>query len=311
MSAHAMVADSTAFSSSSAAAHDYYLEHGYVVMDQVVPHAHIDRLMKLYQGQILHSKAKFYRQNTNVYDANRMTPAGHVIQSFLDIHHYKKFPDFRQAALDLYFSDELLGALSNVTGYGKHNLMQSMLFDANATTPPHQDWWYLDSVPNGKLLGAWIALEDIHEDAGRFFVLPGTHHVQMHEANLAHSDWLARMKNFMVSHPDMVKAPALKKGDVLFWNSRTIHGSLPTRDMQYSRKSLTAHFMPSELTFGNLFTAKPWIEYESHGEHRYFANQPEHSFKAEMVTRVKLALYDSPRLLRLARKFQKRSVAGI
>jgi phytanoyl-CoA hydroxylase len=271
----------------------------------------VDNLMSLYQRDILPTKAKFYRQNTNVYDQNRFTPAGHVIQSFLDVHHYKRFPEFRQAALDLYFSPELLQGLSATTGFARHNLMQSMLFDANAATPPHQDWWYLDSVPNGHLLGAWIALEDIHEDAGRFYVMPGTHRVAMHEANMPHSDWLARMRDFMVRNRDAVRAPALRKGDVLFWNSRTIHGALETQDLAYSRKSLTAHFMPADMTFGNLFTSKPWIQYEQYGEHRYFANQPEHSLKAELVSKLKVAVYDSPRLMRLVRKVQRRAVADV
>ena len=47
----------------------------------------------------------------------------------------------------------MLNALTEITGYRNHNLMQSMLFDANTTTPPHQDWWYLDTVPKGHLLG--------------------------------------------------------------------------------------------------------------------------------------------------------------
>ncbi|MEY4764623.1 MAG: hypothetical protein RI907_1296 [Pseudomonadota bacterium] len=147
---------------------DYYDAHGYVVMPGLIPDSAIDRLMRLYRRDILSTQAKFYRQNTNVYDRNRFTDHGHVIQSFLDIHHYKRFPEFRQAALDLYFSEALLGGLAEVTGHPTHNLMQSMMFDANAATPPHQDWWYLDSVPNGHLLGAWIALEDIDERAAAF-----------------------------------------------------------------------------------------------------------------------------------------------
>lgn len=285
-----------------------YDEQGYVVFPKLIPEPVIDRMMSLYRRDILPTKAKFYRQNTNVYDTNRLTEHGHVIQSFLDVHHYKRFPEFRQSALDLYFSPELLQALSLVTGHPRHNLMQSMLFDANAATPPHQDWWYLDTVPNGSLLGAWIALEDIHEDAGRFYVMPGTQHVRLDEPNLPHSEWLARMRDFLDRNPHRVKAPALRKGDVLFWNSRTIHGALETRDRRHSRKSLTAHFMPSTMTFGNLFTSKPWVQYEEHGEHRYFANQPEHSFKAEMVSRLKVAVYDSPRLMKLVRKVQRRSV---
>jgi phytanoyl-CoA hydroxylase len=186
-----------------------------------------------------------------------------------------------------------------------------MLFDANTETPPHQDWWYLDSVPNGNLIAAWIALEDIDEHAGRFFVIPESHRVRLHdtEKTMPHSDWLVRVRRYFDDHRAQVAAPALKKGDVLFWNSRTIHGSLPTVDRNYSRKSLTAHFLPSEMSFGNLFTTKPWINYERHGEHRYFANQPEYSHKSVLVSKLKVALYDHPQLLKLARKFQRGGVS--
>ena len=304
-----MVQAAQAHSSSYLA--DYYQQNGYVVVEGLVPREKVDALISRYDSEIGPSKAKFFRQNTSAYEVNRMTRAGHVIQSFLDIHNYKRFPEFRKLALDIYFCDELMSALTEVTGSDRHNLMQSMLFDANAATPPHQDWWYLDTVPNGNLLGAWIALEDIQEDAGRFYVIPGSHRVKLHEENMPHSEWLVSVKKFFDDNRQMVSAPALKKGDVLFWNSRTVHGALPTTNPDRSRRSLTAHFMPSHMTFGNLFTSKPWVTYENHDGHQYFANQPEHSFKAEWVSRVKVALYDSPRLLKLARKFQKRSVAEI
>jgi phytanoyl-CoA hydroxylase len=289
----------------------YYDEHGYVVLPGLIPNQVIDNFMLRYRRDILHSKTKFYRQNTNIYDQNRHTAHGHVIQSFLDVHNYKRFPEFRQAALDLYFSPELLQGLRDTSGHAEHNLMQSMLFDANAATPPHQDWWYLDTVPNGQLMGVWIALEDIDERAGRFYVIPGSQNVKLHEDNLPHSEWLVRMRKYMDEHAKEVRAPALKKGDVLIWNSRTIHGALDTQDPRFSRKSLTAHFMPSELTFGNLFTSKPWVEYEQVGSNKYFANQPEYSLKAALISQIKVAVYDSPRLMRLVRRFQRRSVAGV
>lgn len=289
----------------------YYDEHGYAIAQSLIPHRLIDHLGALYRRDILDASTKFYRQNTNVYDLNRKTPHGYVVQSFLDIHNYKRFPEFRAAALDLFFSDELQSGLVDVTGHTKHNLMQSMLFDANAATAAHQDLWYLDSAPAGHLLGAWIAMEDIDERAGRFYVLPGTQRERLHEPNMPHSDWLARVKEFCAQRPELLYAPALKKGDVLFWNSGTIHGSLQTSDPRHSRKSLTAHFMPSSMMFGNLFTSKPWIRYEQWGNHLYFANQPEHSLKAEWLSRLKVALYDSPRLMRVARKFQRRSVADV
>jgi phytanoyl-CoA hydroxylase len=287
----------------------YYSEHGYVVEKQLIPSAVIDELLSGYASDILPSKARFYRQSTDRYEANRVSEFGYVEQSFLDIHAYKRYPAFRSAALAIFFSDELHGALTRITGSPAHNLMQTMLFDANTQTPPHQDWWYLDSVPNGQLTAAWIALEDIEEDAGRFFVIPGSHRLVLHEHAMPHSKWLACVRQYFQGHRAQVRAPALKKGDVLFWNSRTIHGSLETVDRKYSRKSLTAHFLPAHLTFGNLFTSKPWIAYEQYGRHRYFANQPEYSLRSNLVTKLKLVLYDHPQLLKLARRFQRGGVS--
>jgi phytanoyl-CoA hydroxylase len=289
----------------------HYERQGYVVYPGLIPADRIDRLMELYRRDIVSSTSKFYRQNTNHYERNRLNPYGHVEQSFLDVHAYASRSEFQTAVLEIYFSPEIRAALTELTGAPDHNLMQSMLFDLNAATPPHQDWWYLDSVPAGHLLAAWIALEDIAEEAGRFYVLPASHEVKLHEPGLPHSKWLQRMRDYVDARRSNLHAPVLKKGDVLFWKSRTVHGSLETVDGQHSRKSLTAHYLPSHLMFGNLFAEKPWVRYTAWRGHKYFANQPEYSIAADLVSRAKQAVYDSPTLLRIARKFQRRSIADI
>lgn len=290
---------------------DYYRDHGYLITRGLVPLEAIDRLLAAYARDILPSKRKFYRQSTDRYESNRVTPFGYVAQSFLDIHAYRTYPEFRQAALEIFFAEVLQRTLTEITDSDMHNLMQSMLFDANTETPPHQDWWYLDSVPNGQLLAAWIAMEDIEEEAGRFFVVPDSHRLVLHDQarTMPHSQWLARVRQYCDEHKEQLHAPDLKKGDVLFWNSRTIHGSLPTVDKRYSRKSLTAHFLPAALRFGNLFTSKPWVRYEHHGVYLHFANQPEYSLKSALVSKLKVTLYDHPQLLKWARKFQRGGVS--
>jgi phytanoyl-CoA hydroxylase len=45
------------------------------------------------------------------------------------------------------------------------------------------------------------------------------------------------------------RAPALSKGDVLFWGAKTIHGSLRTTEPTRSRRSFTAHFIPDGSRF--------------------------------------------------------------
>ena len=218
-----------------------YGRQGYVIARGLIPEAALERVLRTYDRDIVPSNAQFYRQNTNRYERNAITAHGYVAQSFLDIHAYASFPGFREAAFEIFFHPNLLSFISGLTGTRSHRLVQSMLFDLNTATPPHQDWWYVDSVPHGNLVAGWVALEDIHEEAGRFYVMAGSHRCTFHESGLPHSEWLARIRRYVDEHPELLHAPGLKKGDVLFWNSRTIHGSLLTIDVSFSRKSLTGH----------------------------------------------------------------------
>ena len=156
--------------------------------------------------------------------------------------------------MDIFCSDEIQDALRQITGHNSFNLMQGMLFDVNAGTYPHQECWYLDTIPNGHLIIAWIALEDIHEKAGRFYVLPKTDRLDFHRdtPNISHSEWLAKIKKYVDSNQSQITAPDMKKGDVIFLNSNIIHGALPTVDPSFSRKSMAGHYIPSQYKFGNL-----------------------------------------------------------
>jgi phytanoyl-CoA hydroxylase len=153
-------------------------------------------------------------------------------------------------------------------------------------------------VPNGHLVGAWIALEDIAEDAGRFFVLPGSHQLDFEAGRpgKTHAEWLREIGDYVKQHPEKVAAPALLAGDVLFWNSRTVHGSLPTKDPRHSRKSLTAHFLPEGYKFGNLFSVKDGIQYRQHGRVSFYRNQPDYSLWNQLKYSVKVKAYNSPLL---------------
>lgn len=285
----------------------YYKENGYVVFPNLIPLPLIDNLLATYSQQIVPSKYPFFRQNTSKYAVNQLNEFGYVKQSFLDIHDYGKYPQFSDTAKEIYCCDQILDALKQVTGFDSFNLMQTMLFDVNTETQPHQDWWYLDTVPNGHLIAAWIALEDIDEKAGRFYVVPKTHkNPDFHsdKPDISHSEWLHRIKEYVNAHQQDIKAPALKKGDVLFWNSRTIHGALPTIEPRFSRKSLTAHYIPSNYQFGNLFKTKDFISYKTYKGVKFYRNQPDYSLLNQLKFGIKTLVYDSPLLLKMMRGLQ-------
>lgn len=285
----------------------YYETYGYYVWRDLIGSKQIDALLSEYLRKVVPSRMPFYRQNTSRYERNSVSSAGFVQQSFLDIHQYRDFPEFSLCAMQIYTGAAIRAALRDVTGFPSFNLMQTMLFDANTATWPHQDWWYLDSVPNGHLLAVWIALEDIDERAGRFYVIPGSQSVDLHSdtPNLPHTEWVQRMRRYVDEHGDNIYAPELKKGDVLFWNSRTVHGSLPTKNPRFSRKSLTAHYLPSQFAYGNLFTRKDWIRYKEYAGMKYYRNQPDYTLFNQVKYSIKTSIYDSPWMMHELRKVQK------
>jgi phytanoyl-CoA hydroxylase len=273
----------------------YYEEQGYYIFRNLIPASLIDNLLAEYSEQILSSQDYFFRQSSNKWQKNEITDDGYCKQSFLDVHDYPNHTHFCEAALRVFCLTEVREALTLLTGAQENNLMQSMFFDLNAATPAHQDWYYLDSIPNGNLLAGWFALEDIHPEAGRFYVLPKSHLVDFdlsEDEKISHAFYVSKLKNYVDTHKNEIYAPALQKGDVLFWNSRTIHGSEQTLNPQYSRKSLTAHYLPSQYEFGKRYISSPIaVDYATYEGMKYRLAPLEHKYYSPFA-KLKTDLFD-------------------
>jgi phytanoyl-CoA hydroxylase len=105
------------------------------------------------------------------------------------------------------------------------------------------------------MTAAWVALEDIDPAATRFFIVPGSQDFdgEFSEEEIwgPEKHYTTRMSKILKERYDnQVTIPEMKAGDVLFWNSRTIHGSLEGSDPTKSRLSLTAHYIPNGFGFG-------------------------------------------------------------
>jgi phytanoyl-CoA hydroxylase len=274
---------------------EHYQQHGYAILHNLIPKPLIDNVLTFYTRDIVRSPLPFFRQSTYSYSKNELNEFEYVKESFLDIHDYRKYPEFSHSVREILCGSKMQEALKQLLG-DDSNLVQSMLFDANTNTFPHQEWWYLDTVPNGNLVIAWIALEDIDERAGRFYVLPQTpDNLDFHSdrPDISHQEWANRIKAYVETHQHEIQAPALKQGDVLFLNSKTIHGSLPTIDPQFSRKSITAHYIPSTYEFGNLFRHKS-ITYKTYNNIRCYSAHPEYSALNQLNFKLNYFLRSSP-----------------
>jgi phytanoyl-CoA hydroxylase len=239
-----------------AAARAYYEEYGYVVLRGLVPAAQLDGANAAFDREVLPSKRWIYRQATANPERHVLTAHGHMLNSILNLQSLdpRHYAAFRGAAEQVLTHPAMQGALQALLGEpGK--LVQSMYFHGNPSTWPHQDTYYLDSEHIGAMTAAWIAAEDIAPGAGRFFVYPGSHRIDMRrnggdfDIAFNHERYKKLVVDIIRGQQLECRAPALARGDVLFWNGKTIHGSLPTSQPEHSRRSLTAHYIPRSHRF--------------------------------------------------------------
>jgi phytanoyl-CoA hydroxylase len=235
---------------------EYYEEFGYVVVRNLVSSRAIELANSMFDKEIMPSNRYIYRQATANPERNVFTPQGFMLNSILNLqsldpHH---FPRFRDAAKRVLTDNGIQSVIQGLFGEpGK--LHQSMYFHGNPVTWPHQDTYYLDSEHLGSMSAVWIAGEDIAPGAGRFFIYPKSHKIDMKKKGgdfdiaFHHDRYKELVKDVIRSQRCECRAPALAKGDALFWHARTIHGSLPTSQPERSRRSFTAHFIPQSHRF--------------------------------------------------------------
>lgn len=230
----------------------YYAENGYIVRPRLLRTEQCKQAVSSFAGEIKPYPGYLYRQASASPEKNRFDGAANVLNSLLNplAVSSRRFPSFRAASDCLLSDDQLFAAVAELLRE-EATLVQSMYFEANPATWPHQDSYYLDSERPGELLGAWIALEDIEEKAGRFYVVPGSHRMELGRnrgrLNIGayHERYKQTIYDAIREQSLEVRAPPLKRGDVLFWSSRTIHGALEPVGPGNTRNSYTAHFIPA------------------------------------------------------------------
>lgn len=234
----------------------YYEEYGYVVIRNLIPGELCDRAKQAFEREVKPYEGYLYRQASGNPEKHIFTEHGYMLNSILNIQDLetKKFPNFKANGLSILTHPNMYDVVQLLLGE-EGILTQSMFFEGNPATWAHQDTYYLDSSDLGRMTAAWVAVEDIAPGAGRFYVYPGSHKIDI-EKNGGDFDIAFnhnRYKNLVISIINQFnlecRAPALNKGDVLFWNAKTIHGSLTTTQPYASRSSFTAHYIPASTKF--------------------------------------------------------------
>ena len=235
----------------------FYINNGFVVIKKVFKQRVCDIFQDAWKSEIKNFKGKIYRQTNAKLETNQINQKGWVMNPILNLQSLdnSKFPRLRSLFdMEIVNHNKLAQILTFILEE-KPKIVQSMYFEGNSATWEHQDSYYLDDEETGKMIAGWIALEDISADAGRFFVCPKSHLYDFSKMNLenviseSHASYINSIVEVIKKNNFKVEAPKLDKGDLLLWNSLTIHGALDSQSQINSRSSITLHMIRRNSKF--------------------------------------------------------------
>lgn len=240
----------------------YYEENGYVIVKGGIQAAACDQIRALWEREIKPFGGHIYRQATAKVERHKLNDKGWVMNPILNLQSVdpQRFPQFRDFATQHILSHPRLTQAFRILLGETPKIVQSMYFEGNSATWEHQDSYYLDSEELGAMVAGWIAIEDIAAEAGRFFICPKSHKIelirQQKDNNIAdnHDAYINQVVERIRSLNLEIRAPFLQQGDILFWHAFTIHGSLDSQDERHSRSSITCHAIPDSHRFLQLHT---------------------------------------------------------
>ena len=245
---------------SSSEVSDYYQEFGYVIIRNLISEGQIDTFLKN-MDRLLNRKipAIWHTQDTHRYIPLRKNSDGLLENSLQNPHALCWSGALRKSVANIVANKFVSDQLENISGKSSFSLWQTMYFDKSTGTVGHQDSYYLDTSPGGSLIGAWFALENIEASSGPFWIIPKSHRELIYENKESierysdHNEYIDAMSRYLrdKKHGKDIKLALLEKGDCLFWHPFLVHGALDNSNPLLSRKSLTAHYYPSnsELRF--------------------------------------------------------------
>jgi len=223
---------------------DHYNAEGYVTVPDLIPHAKIDRLVGCLE-RFKQGRRPYWSESIHTWMSPKLDEKGFLVQSMENFTRLWFSQGLNDAGKDVLLGSEIRDVMRGLSpGNDEFVHWLNHLFDRSTGSIDHIDSWYLDSDPPGKLIGAWIALEDIHPDSGPFRLFPRSHLLPGLDElwTLDHDAFIKRCAELLKTLEPM--HALIKKGTVVFFTPFILHGAVDQKDSRYSRKSVTGHYLP-------------------------------------------------------------------
>ena len=218
---------------------DFYWQEGYVIFN-IYDDDLIDKI-NINVKKII--KDKKYKTNTKIYSYNK---SPRIVESYRLSNNCKKLAKYSKIKnmIEYLYEDKAVP-------FSTINFLRS------TQQPLHSDYAHFGTLPERKLVGAWVALENIKLDSGPLQIVPRSHKLKTYnfikENNNMSPTTLDQIKKNYKKYENWVKktikfkklktyTPIMKKGDCLLWESNLLHGSPLCKNPNLSRLSQVTHW---------------------------------------------------------------------
>ena len=217
---------------------------------------HIDRLWQERHSPdnplvVFTSRGKLYFRDALDGDRSR---------SYRLVDHYMTDGPTRDFSMD----PRLVAMLRQLMGHAPV-VCNSILSEVGSQQDMHSDMFYMSPVTANQMLATWIAIDDVTEECGPLFYVPGSHKLTPHRF----SD--GSVKAIFDEVPGAVAATQqrmddlglrrerfmARSGDVLIWHSQLVHGGEAIRDRSAKRTAIVTHYFSTrDVPTGDLLCAE-------------------------------------------------------
>jgi ectoine hydroxylase-related dioxygenase (phytanoyl-CoA dioxygenase family) len=218
---------------------NFFNNNGYLIFN-INDNKLIDKVVKDVKNII---KNKKYKTNSEIYSYN---DSPRIVESF----------KYSQNCKLLAVHKIIKNTIKII--YGEKPLAFSTInFIKSTQQPLHSDYVHFATIPELKLVGSWVALEDIHPDSGPLQVVPRSHKLKIfnYQKDIDYSE-PTNLENIKKNYKRYEKwvlklikkknlkpmTPKMKKGDCIIWDANMLHGSPVCKNNKLSRMSQVTHW---------------------------------------------------------------------
>ena len=130
---------------------------------------------------------------------------------------------------------------------------QTLNFPVGTAQHCHADSVHFSSEPHGFMCGVWVALEDIHDDAGPLEYYPKSQALPYLQVNdvgyqqrdgvtpdqtIFHDVWMKQLSHHRLGAEQFIP----EVGQALIWTANLIHGGADVKDLTRTRWSQVSHY---------------------------------------------------------------------